>query len=231
MSAIEGKNSDEVLVVGVTFMKKGDLPVDQLEDIMEKEQVNPSQIRHQKRTSIDDITTSFNPINLDHIFEDVDLLSDWIQEKENALLNGEITGVLHVDTSDDEMNVDESQQQNMSPSSSSATPSQSGDRLDSGGLSPIDDDNDDDDSGGGGRDEIRSSKARIDRSEPKVPSTRKGKKHTSEGSSSGRRSRSSNLGQRDSSTSTQGPSHGKGHKNQVNKVLKIKVNDMKLLVI
>ncbi|MBA0756732.1 hypothetical protein Gogos_020676 [Gossypium gossypioides] len=36
-SGIEGKNSDEVLVVGVTFMKKGDLFMDQLENNLEKE--------------------------------------------------------------------------------------------------------------------------------------------------------------------------------------------------
>ncbi|KAE8697591.1 hypothetical protein F3Y22_tig00110621pilonHSYRG00538 [Hibiscus syriacus] len=291
MSGIEEKNSDEVLVVGVIFMKNGDLPMDQLEDIIEKEQVNPSrvslslpyeeihlnwlevqaqnnqrvehydnvlietlegarliierlepsldtqirivnQIRHQKRTSIDDINTSFNPINLDHIFEDVDPLSEWLQEKENPLLDGEIAGVLHVDTSDDETNIDESQQQNLAHSSSSATPSQSRDGLDGGGLSPIDDDDDDGGGGGDGRDEIRysslyereygvgttsgyfrdrskfggniSSKAIRNKSEPKAPSKGKCKKHTSVGSSSSRRSSSSNLGQGDSSTSTQG---------------------------
>ncbi|KAK5772862.1 hypothetical protein PVK06_049161 [Gossypium arboreum] len=42
-SGIEGKNSDEVLVVGIIFMKKGDLLMDQLENIMKNEQVNPSQ--------------------------------------------------------------------------------------------------------------------------------------------------------------------------------------------
>ncbi|KAG4120827.1 hypothetical protein ERO13_D11G167933v2 [Gossypium hirsutum] len=58
-----------------------------------------------------------------------------------------------------------------------------------------------------------------DRSEPRAPSKGKGKKHTSIGSSSGRRSSSSNIGYSDSSTSTQGfyppeqpsyfqPSHG-----------------------
>ncbi|MBA0610922.1 hypothetical protein Godav_011666 [Gossypium davidsonii] len=31
-------------MVGVTFMKKGDLLMDLLENIMEKEQVNPSQV-------------------------------------------------------------------------------------------------------------------------------------------------------------------------------------------
>ncbi|MBA0848088.1 hypothetical protein Goshw_028140 [Gossypium schwendimanii] len=43
-SGIERKNSDEVLVVRVTFMKKGDLLMDQLKNIMEKEQINPSKV-------------------------------------------------------------------------------------------------------------------------------------------------------------------------------------------
>ncbi|MFQ6633865.1 hypothetical protein Gotur_010275 [Gossypium turneri] len=45
-----------------------------------------------------------------------------------------------MDTSDDEMNVDQSQQQNLSHSSSNAMPSQSSDGLDGNGLSPIDND-------------------------------------------------------------------------------------------
>ncbi|MBA0751881.1 hypothetical protein Gogos_000774 [Gossypium gossypioides] len=45
---------------------------------------------------------------------------------------------------------------------------------------------------------------RRDRSKPRAPSKRKGKKHTSVGSSSGRRSSFSNLMYSDSSTSTQG---------------------------
>ncbi|KAH1114962.1 hypothetical protein J1N35_008340 [Gossypium stocksii] len=45
---------------------------------------------------------------------------------------------------------------------------------------------------------------RRDRSEPRAPSKGKSKKHASIGSSSGRRSSSSNLGYSDSSTSTQG---------------------------
>ncbi|MBA0846341.1 hypothetical protein Goshw_000729 [Gossypium schwendimanii] len=91
------------------------------------------QIRHKKRMSIDDINASFNPISLDHIFEDVDPLSKWLQEKENPLLDGENTGVLPADTSDDEMN--------------------RGDGHDGGGLSPIDDN----DGHSGDRGEIRSS--------------------------------------------------------------------------
>ncbi|PPS00273.1 hypothetical protein GOBAR_AA20404 [Gossypium barbadense] len=50
-SGIEGKNSDEVLVVGITFMKNGDLLMDQLENIIEKEQVNPSQTSFQLASS------------------------------------------------------------------------------------------------------------------------------------------------------------------------------------
>ncbi|MFQ6666303.1 hypothetical protein Gotur_032699, partial [Gossypium turneri] len=87
-----------------------------------------------------DINASFNPISLDHIFEDVDPLSEWLHEKENLLLDGENAGVLPVDTSDDEIDVDQSQQQNLSHSSSSSTPSQNGDGDDGGGLSPIDED-------------------------------------------------------------------------------------------
>ncbi|KAG8498408.1 hypothetical protein CXB51_006950 [Gossypium anomalum] len=174
------------------------------------------------------INASFNPISLDHIFEDVDSLLEWLHEKENPLLDGENVGVLPVDTSDDEMDVDQSQQQNLSHSSSSSTPSQSGDGLNGGGLSPINED----DGHSGDRGEIRPSswfggeygvgtatghfrdrsefdgnmfpEPRRDGSEPRAPSKGKGKKHTSIGSSSGRRSSSSNLGYSDSSTSTQG---------------------------
>ncbi|KAE8712642.1 Detected protein of confused Function [Hibiscus syriacus] len=134
---------------------------------------------------------------------------EWLQEKENPLLDGENAGVLYVDTSDDEMNVDDqSQQQNLSHSSSNATPSQRGDGPDGGGLSPIDDD--DRQSGNGA--EFRSSdrygeqyvytgsghfraSSSIERSEPRARSKEKGKdtrKHTSEGSSSDRRLTSSN---------------------------------------
>ncbi|KAG8486129.1 hypothetical protein CXB51_019483 [Gossypium anomalum] len=139
---------------------------------------------------------------------DVDPLSEWLNEKENPLLDGENDGVLPVDTSDDEMD--------------------SGDGPNGGGLSPIDED----DGYSGDRGEIRSSRQyggeyevgttsghfrdrseidgnmfpepRRDRSEPRAPLKGKGKKHTSIGSSSGRRSSSSNLGYSDSSTSTQG---------------------------
>ncbi|KAK8584428.1 hypothetical protein V6N12_068672 [Hibiscus sabdariffa] len=88
---------------------------------------------------------------------DVDPLSEWIQEKENPLLDGENAGLFPVDSSDDEINVvDQSEEQNLSDSSSSATPTQSGgDGQDSGigDLSPIYDD----DRESGDRGEIRSS--------------------------------------------------------------------------
>ncbi|MFQ6646009.1 hypothetical protein Gotur_020522, partial [Gossypium turneri] len=148
--------------------------------------------------STDDKNASFNPISLGHIFEDVDPPSEWLHEKENPLLDGENVGVLL-----------------------------SGDGLDGGGLRPIHED----DGYSGDRGEIRSSsqyrveygvcttsghfRDRLefagnmfpelmrDRSEPRAPSKGKGKKHTSIGSLSGRRSSSSNLGYSDSSTSTQ----------------------------
>ncbi|MBA0777772.1 hypothetical protein Gotri_005748, partial [Gossypium trilobum] len=96
------------------------------------------------------------------------------------------------------MNIDQSQQQNLSHSSSNATPIQSGDRPEGGGLSLIDED----DGHSGDRGEIRSSSR--GRSEPKAPSKGKGKKHISAGSSFGRRLSFNNLGYSDSSTSTQG---------------------------
>ncbi|KAK5838531.1 hypothetical protein PVK06_007261 [Gossypium arboreum] len=178
--------------------------------------------------SIDDINASFNPISLDHIFEDVDPLSKWLHEKENPLLDGENTGVFPVDTSDDEMDVDQSQQQNLSHSTSSSMPSQSGDGPDGGGLIPIDED----DGHSGDRGETRSSsryrgeyevgttsghfrdrlefdrymfpELKRDKSEPRAPSKTKGKKHTFVDFSSGKGSSSSNLEYNDSSTSTQG---------------------------
>ncbi|KAK8625889.1 hypothetical protein V6N13_057046 [Hibiscus sabdariffa] len=161
---------------------------------------------------------------------------EWLQEKENPLLDGENVGLFPSDSSDDEINVgDQYQEQNLSDSSSSATPSQSGgDGQDSGtgGLSPI---YDGDRESGGDRGEIRSSRrygeeygidsasgrfchmsefggnmsatpsGSRERSESRPRSKQKGKgtkMHTSEGSSSRRRSTSSNPGYTDSSTST-----------------------------
>ncbi|KAK8672401.1 hypothetical protein V6N13_110773 [Hibiscus sabdariffa] len=149
---------------------------------------------------------------------------EWLQEKENPLLDGENAGLFPADSSDDEINVvDQSKEQNLSDSSSSATPTQSGgDRQDSGtgGLSPIYDDIESDDreeygigsAGGrfrhmsefGGNMSATPSGSR-ERSESRARSKEKEKSkkmHTSEGSSSRRRSTSSNPRYTDSSTST-----------------------------
>ncbi|KAG8500890.1 hypothetical protein CXB51_002903 [Gossypium anomalum] len=249
-SDIEGKNSDEVLVIGITFMKKGDLLMDQLENIMEKEQVNPSQEYTQGKQILRPALTQFAThfIQLEEITRQKQGLREMFNSKlllfrdkhetfgtpqaqrawKQMNPDGENVGVLLVDTSNDEMDVDQSQQQNLSYSSFSSMPSQSGDGPDGGGLSPIDED----DGRSGDRGEIKFSsryggeygvgttsghlsdrsefdgnmfpEPRRDRSEPKAPSKGKGKKHTSVGSSSGRRLNSSNLGYSDSSTNTQG---------------------------
>ncbi|KAK8514580.1 hypothetical protein V6N13_103257 [Hibiscus sabdariffa] len=161
--------------------------------------------------SNDAINTSYNPIRLDHIIEGVDPLSEWLQEKENSLLDSENAGLFPADSSDDEINVvDQFEEQNLPDSSSSATPTQSGgDRQDSGtgGLSPIYDD----DKENGDRGEIRSSRLHGEEYEIGFAGGRfrhmsefgKGNKmHISEGSSSRRRSTSSNPGYTNSSTST-----------------------------
>ncbi|KAE8701627.1 hypothetical protein F3Y22_tig00110528pilonHSYRG00034 [Hibiscus syriacus] len=213
--------------------------------------------------SIDDINASYNLINLDHIFEDVDPLSEWLQVEENPLLDGENIGVFLVDTSYDEMNFnDQSQQQNLSHSSSSATPSQSCDGLDGGGLNPIDDD--DRQSGDGAEfrsfDRYREEYVYIgsghfhdrsqfegnmsiaysrERSEPRARSKGKGKdtiKYTFEGSSSGRRSASSNHGvpyqpQMYPPPPMYHPPPPYIPKDQVEITLKMEVKDLILLVI
>ncbi|KAG8477998.1 hypothetical protein CXB51_027405 [Gossypium anomalum] len=86
------------------------------------------------------IDNRWNFMHSDLHSADVDPLSEWLHEKENPLLDGENAGVLPVDTSDDEMDVNQSQQQYLSHSSSSSTPSQSGDGPNGGSLSPIDED-------------------------------------------------------------------------------------------
>ncbi|KAK9006809.1 hypothetical protein V6N11_019140 [Hibiscus sabdariffa] len=72
-------------------------------------------MRHHQRMSNDAINTSYNSISHDHIFEDVDPLLEWLQEKEHPLLDGENVGMFPVDSSDDEINVlEQSQEQNLS---------------------------------------------------------------------------------------------------------------------
>ncbi|XP_028060037.1 uncharacterized protein LOC114263653 [Camellia sinensis] len=45
-------------------------------------------LRHVKRSSQEEIDRSFNPVNLDYIFEEDDPISPWIEERENPLLDG-----------------------------------------------------------------------------------------------------------------------------------------------
>lgn len=45
-------------------------------------------MRHQMRKSQEELEASFNPINLDYIFQEDDPLSLWIEERENPLLDG-----------------------------------------------------------------------------------------------------------------------------------------------
>jgi ABC-type nitrate/sulfonate/bicarbonate transport system ATPase subunit len=45
------------------------------------------QMRQQMRRSQEEIEANFNPINLNYIFQE-DLLFQWIEERENLLLDG-----------------------------------------------------------------------------------------------------------------------------------------------
>lgn len=45
-------------------------------------------LRHVKRSRQEEIDRSFNPTNLDYIFEEDDPISPWIEERENPLLDG-----------------------------------------------------------------------------------------------------------------------------------------------
>ncbi|XP_057452112.1 uncharacterized protein LOC130743915 [Lotus japonicus] len=61
-------------------------------------------MRHQKRRSSEEIEKSFNPINLDYIFQEDDPLSPWIEERENPVLDGtQDSQWLPIDSSDDEL--------------------------------------------------------------------------------------------------------------------------------
>ena len=86
-------------------------------------------MRHKKRMSHDEINDSFNPISLDHIFEDEDPLSEWLQERERSLLDGQNSDWLPADNSDDEMNYEQSHQseENVHQSSTNPTTTQNDD--------------------------------------------------------------------------------------------------------
>jgi len=89
-------------------------------------------MRTTMRRSQEDIAKSFNPINLDHIFQEDDL-SPWIEEREGPLLDGtQNLEWLPIDSNDENDEI-----LGGDVSNSGQTPSQCGD----GGLSPPSDGN------------------------------------------------------------------------------------------
>ncbi|GMI75476.1 hypothetical protein HRI_001216900 [Hibiscus trionum] len=154
-------------------------------------------MRHQQRMSNNAINTSYNPISLDHIFEDVDPLSEWLQEKENPLLEGENAdgGDLSPNYDDDRESGDQGEirssgwQWHGEEYGTSFAGEHFRHRSEFGGNMHA--------APSGSR----------DRSEPRAQSKEKEKGvkiRTSEGSSSDRRPTSSNPGYTDSSTNTHG---------------------------
>ncbi|KAK8481283.1 hypothetical protein V6N11_031162 [Hibiscus sabdariffa] len=209
--AVRGHRGERSIPKESEFNLRGAIP----ELVKSKSLRQPKlKIKHQQRMSNDDINTSCNPIRLEYIFEDVDPLSEWLQEKDNPLLDDQNSCLFPVDSSDDEINTD-------------------GDGQDNCFLSPTYDD----DRESGVRGEIRSSRRHEgkygigfasvhchhmsefggnmsatpsgsrERSEPSARSKEKGKgtkMPTSEVSSSRRRSNSTNPGYTNSSTNTHG---------------------------
>lgn len=59
------------------------------------------------RKSQEEIEASFNPINLDYIFQENDPLSPWIEERENPLLDGVQNSewLPRIDTDDEDVEV------------------------------------------------------------------------------------------------------------------------------
>lgn len=89
-------------------------------------------MRHSRRRSQEEIENSFNPINLDYIFNEDDPLSQWIEERENPLLDGvQNAEWLPRDDSDDDIEGDGDNSEN-----SNGDNTHNGD----GGLSPPSDD-------------------------------------------------------------------------------------------
>jgi hypothetical protein len=100
-------------------------------------------MRHDKRRSQEEIENSFNPINLDYIFCEVDPLAPWLEEREEPLLDGlqNSEWLPRIDSDDEDNRIT-----GTDGSNSSQTPTQS----DNGGLSPPSDNDDgnNDESGG-----------------------------------------------------------------------------------
>ncbi|KAF1862368.1 hypothetical protein Lal_00026899 [Lupinus albus] len=59
-----------------------------LEKSIDKQIKALNQLRTEMRRSQEEIEASFNPINLDNIFQEDDPLSEWIEERENLALDG-----------------------------------------------------------------------------------------------------------------------------------------------
>ncbi|KAL7251221.1 hypothetical protein ACSBR1_013116 [Camellia fascicularis] len=99
-------------------------------------------IIHATRKSQDDREESFNPINLDYIFEEDDLLTPWLQEREHAILDDEDnSGCLIVDDDDEGDHATSSQAPQHYPRAGSARSGSSKGRC----LSPLSGSGDDSD--------------------------------------------------------------------------------------
>ncbi|KAI5429081.1 hypothetical protein KIW84_033901 [Lathyrus oleraceus] len=110
--------------------------------------LNQLRMRDKLRKSHEEIEANFDPINIDYIFQE-DLLSHWIEERENLLLdavqNAEWLPI--VDTDDE--NVDDNSETNESGGGLSPPSSNSGD----GGGNEVDNEGEGEGGSGGGDDE------------------------------------------------------------------------------
>ncbi|CAO2821302.1 unnamed protein product [Amaranthus hypochondriacus] len=59
-------------------------------------------LRNLKRRGNDDINSSFDPINLDYIFEEDDPLDDWLEEREAHVFSGDDLSWLNLDDDDND---------------------------------------------------------------------------------------------------------------------------------
>ena len=99
-------------------------------------------MRHNQRRSQEEIENSFNPINLDYIFQEDDPLSPWVEEREGPLLDGPQNSewLPRMDTDDEEAEGGDDSASNEDDSHSGG----------GGGLSPPSNNSGD---GGGGEEE------------------------------------------------------------------------------
>ncbi|KAJ1443313.1 Zinc finger, BED-type [Sesbania bispinosa] len=82
-------------------------------------------MRHEMRKSQEEIEASFNPINLDYIFQEDDPLSPWIEERENPLLDGEqnVEWLPRSDTDDEDVEAGDEDAHSNDNSGGLSTPS------------------------------------------------------------------------------------------------------------